>query len=147
MVDSIRSLFSCHRRFVRDAEPRTRRSEAQETPVAIDDPEVVLAEADDGGAAVVLGQADELACERLADENALAAPLDLAGVMHTTNFMIGIVPGILQAHRHCTSRSLPAFGGRYLVDRFVRALLVVISAKRIEAFLLLARRCGRRLRR
>src|SRR5438552_3562078 len=71
MVDSIHSLFSCHRRFLRDAEPRTRRSKAQETAVAINHPEIAMAEAHDDAAALVHGEADEFACERLADENTL----------------------------------------------------------------------------
>src|SRR6516164_8697230 len=146
MVDSIHSLFSCHRRFLREAKPRTRRSKAQETAVAIDHSQVAMAEAHDGAAALVFSEADEFACERLADENALAVPLDLSGVAHATNLMIGIVPRILQPGWHRAGWRLPLLSRRRLVDRLVRALLIVISAKRIEAFLLLARRGRRWLR-
>jgi hypothetical protein len=56
MPDSIRSLFCCLRRFLRDAEPRTRRSKAQETAVPIDQPEVAAAEAHDVAAGVMFGE-------------------------------------------------------------------------------------------
>jgi hypothetical protein len=46
----------CHRRFRSDAEPRTRRSKAQETAVAIDDPEIAMVEACDVAAALMLGE-------------------------------------------------------------------------------------------
>ena len=54
MPDSIRSLFHCHRRFRSDAEPRTRRSKAQEPAVAADHAQIAAREADDVAAAVVL---------------------------------------------------------------------------------------------
>jgi hypothetical protein len=79
MPDSIRSLFHCHRRFRSGAEPRTRRSKAQEAPVAPDHPEIAVGEADDMAAAVVFGEADQLTREGLADDDLLAAPSDLPG--------------------------------------------------------------------
>ena len=99
MPDSIRSLFHCHRRFRSDAEPRTRRSKAQEAAVSADHPEIAVGEADDMAATVVLGEADQLACEGLADEEFLAAPSDLPARTHAADLVVGVVPGILQAPR------------------------------------------------
>src|ERR1700751_2465928 len=107
MPDTIPSAFRCHRRFRSDAEPRTRRSKAQETAVPIDHPEIAMTEAGDVPAALVLGQAYELACQRFADEPLLTAPLDRTIPMHAANLMISVVPGILQARRQSASRWLP----------------------------------------
>ena len=79
MPDSIRSLFLCHRGFLCGAEPRSRRSKAQETAVAVDDTEIAAAEARDGATVVVLGEADELAGQRLADEHLAAVPFAPVG--------------------------------------------------------------------
>ena len=68
MPDTIPSAFQCHRLFRSDAEPRTRRSKAQETAVAIDPSEIAMTEARNVHAALVLGQAYALACQHFADE-------------------------------------------------------------------------------
>src|SRR5262245_3669913 len=99
MPDSIPLLFHCHRRFRRAAEPRTRRSEAPEPAVAIDHSEIATAETHDWAAPLQLGEADQLAGQRLADENPLAAPLDDAGRMHPPHLVVGVVPRVLEASR------------------------------------------------
>ena len=78
MPDIIRSLCCRHRRFRSGAQPRTRRSEAQETAVAPDEPEVAACEAKRRARQDRLGNADELAGQGLADEEEVAPPLDLA---------------------------------------------------------------------
>src|SRR5215510_12416803 len=99
MPDTIPSPLRCHRRFRSDAEPRTRRSKAQEAAVAADHAQIAAREADDMAAAVVLGDADQFARERLADEELFAAPLDLPGRAHAASLVVGVVPGIRQAPR------------------------------------------------
>ena len=94
MADTIPSALWCHRRFRSDAEPRTRRSKAQETAVAIDHPEVAMIEARDVSAALGFGEAYELTCERLTDKHLFATPLDHAIAAHAANLMIGVVPRI-----------------------------------------------------
>src|SRR5436189_1915970 len=139
MADTIRSLFWCHRRFLRDAQPRTRRSKAQETAVAIDDPKIALAEARDVTAALVLGQADELAGQCLADEHVLAAPLDRPRRTYSSHFVVCVIPRVLETRRQSVIRRLPARRRWRLLQRLVRPLLVVVPAEQIEARLLLAR--------
>ena len=146
MPDIILSLFRCLRRFLRDAEPRTRRSKAQETALAIDHPEIAAAEAYDMAAGVVFAEADTLARECLADEDIIAAPSDLTGGTHSADLVIGVVPGVLETARQSARRRLPALDGRLLVERFVRPLLVEVAAEGIETTLLLGRRFRRRLR-
>ena len=89
------SAFRCHRRFGNDAEPRTRWSKAQETAVPIDHPEIAMTEAGDVPAALVLGEAYELAGQRCGDKHLLTAPLDRTIPAHAANLMISVVPGIL----------------------------------------------------
>src|SRR4029078_11879965 len=136
MADTIRSLFWCHRRFLRDAQPRTRRSKAQATAiaregryekeraVAIDAPKIALAEARDVTAALVLGQADELAGQCLADEHVLAAPLDRPPRTYSSPFVAPrldrhrgtysshsvfcVIPRVLETRRQSVIRRLPA---------------------------------------
>jgi len=76
MVDSIVSGFLCHGRFRSDAQPRTRRSKAEEPSVTIHDPEIASAEANDVTAALVLDETNRLAGQGLADEHEFGAPLD-----------------------------------------------------------------------
>lgn len=73
MPDSIRSLFCCLCRFLLDAEPGARGSEAEETVVAIDHPQIPAAEAHDVAAGVAFGETDEFACKRFTDEHEVAA--------------------------------------------------------------------------
>src|SRR4051812_184089 len=146
MPDSIGSLLCCLRRFLRDAEPRTRRSKAQETAVAGDEAKGSIEEADDVAAGIVLGKADEFASERLANEHVLAAPFDDAVGTHTADLMIGVVPGIIEAARHRAGRRAPELDGCHLVERLVRPLLVEVAAEGVEATLLLDGGACRRLR-
>jgi hypothetical protein len=113
----------CLRRFLRDAEPRTRRSKAQETALAIHHSEIAAAETYDMAAGVVFAEADTLARESLADEHVVATPFDLAGRTHPADLVIGVVPGLIEAARPCARRWLPDFDGRLLVERFMREVL------------------------
>ena len=125
MPDTIRSLLRCQRRFRSGAQPRTRRSKAQETALAIDDPEVTPAEARDVAASLVLGKADELAGQCLADEHVLALPLDRSRRTHTSHLVVGVVPRIVEARREGAVGRLPARRRWHLPERLVRSLLVV----------------------
>src|SRR5262249_36529739 len=135
------STWLCHCRFRSDAEPRTRRSKAQETAVAIDDPEIAMAEACDVATALMLGETYELAGECFADKDLFALPLDHSVPTHAPHLLIGVVPRIFQARRHSAGRRSPMCGGRRLLERFMRTFLVVVSTEAIEAALLLNRRC------
>ena len=132
--------------FRRFAEPRTGRSEATERAAAIEEAQVAAAEAHDMVSVLELGQPDELAHQRLADERELAPPLDVAFVAHPPHLMKSVVPGILEALRHGAGRGLVDFGRRPLGKRLVRALLVIVAAEFVEASLLLLGVGGRRLR-
>ena len=61
----------------------------------IDDPEVDLGEADQPIAGLGFGDADGLADQRLAEEDHLAAPADLAIAADLAHRVIGIIPGRL----------------------------------------------------
>src|SRR6516162_3788758 len=152
MPDTIRSMFSCHRhflidrsRFLRAAKPRTRRSEAQET-APVDDPEIAATEAGHRAAVVALGETDELADQRLADEHLLAFPLDRPTGPHAAHLMIGVVPRIVETPRHGAGRRPPTRRRRDLSERLVRPLLVVMPAEAVEPHLLRSRRRGGRVR-
>ena len=77
MPDTIRSLFRCHRCFLRDAQPRARRSKAQEAAVVIDDPQIAIAEAYDMAAILVFGEADDVKDVSLRLQTALRDGTDL----------------------------------------------------------------------
>jgi hypothetical protein len=64
--------FGGYQVFRRFAKPRTGRSEAAEHLAAIDEAEITAAEANDMIAALELGNADEFARQRFADEDELA---------------------------------------------------------------------------
>src|SRR5215467_10001092 len=138
MPDTIPSPLRCHRRFRSDAEPRTRRSKAQETAVAIEDTEIAMTEASDV-AVFMLGRTYELAGERLADKYFVTAPLDRAIPAYASNLMVGVVPGIFQAHRQSAGRRPPMCRRRRLLERFMRTFLIVVPTEAIEATLLLSR--------
>lgn len=106
-----------------------------------------MAEARDMSAALGFGKAYELTCECLTDEHLLATPLDHAIAAHAANLMIGVVPRIYQARRQSTNRRLPMCSRRRLLERLMRALLVVVTAEAVEPPLLLGRRCSCWLRR
>jgi hypothetical protein len=137
--DTIRSPLRCHRRFRSDAKPRTRRSKAPETAVAIDDAEIAMTEACDV-AVLMLGETYELAGERLADEYFITAPLDCAIPAYASDLVIGVVPGVLQAARQSARRRSPMCRWRRLLERFMRTLLIVMPTEAIEATLLLSQR-------
>src|SRR5262245_59649679 len=145
MPDSIPLLFQWHRRYRRAAEPRTRRSEAPEPAVAIDHSEIATAETHDVAAALQLGEADQLAGQRLADENPLPAPFHDAGRVHPPDLVVGVVPRVLEASRQGTQRRLPATCRHHLTQRLVRPLLVVVNPEALEPLLLLGSRRRRRL--
>ena len=88
--------------FARFAEPLTRRSEPGEPTAVIDKTDVQVAEANDMVAGLQFGNSDELADKRLADEDELIFPSDLAGGAYAANLMIGIIPRVLDVVRQRT---------------------------------------------
>src|SRR5690348_7157119 len=135
--------FGCLGRFRRFAEPSARRSEPAEPALAVDEADIEVAEAHDMVAGFELGDADEFADQGLAEEEALAAPGDLARAAHAPDLVIGVIPGILDTIRHGARRGCIECCWGPLPQRFVRPLLVVVMAEGVEAGLL----CGRRYRR
>src|SRR6516165_6097306 len=103
------------------------RSKAQETAVAIDDPEIAMAEARDVATALMLGETYELAGECFADEDLFTPPLDHAVPAHASNLMIGVVPGIFHARWQCASRRLPMSCRRRLLKCLMWSFLVIIA--------------------
>src|SRR5499426_4823338 len=75
-------------RFSRFAEPITRRSEAAEAARDIEQTDLKVAKTDEMVAGFELGQTNELAGERLADEDAMTSPFDLAVRVDPTNLVI-----------------------------------------------------------
>ena len=127
--------------------PRPGRIEAaQSSAGAIEDAEIDVGEADDPVAVLGFGDADGLADEAFADEDELAAPFDFAAAAHPADGMVGVVPGLVEALRTAPGRRPVMLGRRLLAERFVRPLVVVVSAEGIEARPLLARRGRRRPR-
>ena len=82
------------------------RSKAQETAVAIDDPEIAMAEARDVATALMLGETYELAGECFADEDLFALPFDHSVPAHASHLVIGVVSGIFHARWQCASPRL-----------------------------------------
>ncbi len=141
MVDS----FGFAARSVGRAAPYGR-SETTECAAAIDKAEVVAAKAHDMVAVVELSEADEFADQSLADEGVLASPFDFAPRAHPPRLMVGVVPRVLDARRHRARRGRIEVGRRPLPERLVRPLLVIVTAERVEARLLLIGVGGRRPR-
>src|SRR5919201_4836688 len=123
-------------RFGRFAEPLTRRSEPGEPAEAIDKADVEITEPHDMVAGFEFRDADQLAHQRLTDKDMLTLPPDLARAAHPAHLVIGIIPGLLDAIRHRPRRSRVKFRRRPLAQRFMWALLVVVSAEAVEADLL-----------
>jgi len=122
MPDIIRSSSRCLRRFLRDAEPRTRRSKAQETALAIDHLEIAAAEAYDMAAGSMHGEAETLARECLTNEHVVAMPVDLAGGTHPADLVIGFVPGVIKAPRACAAhRSTSATSSSICLSAFANS--------------------------
>src|SRR5580704_263533 len=94
-----------------------------------------MAETHDVMALVAFGEADDFAGQGLADEYAFAAPSDFAEAVDASDFVMGVVPRVVDPRR------------RPLLQRLVRTLLVEVLAKHVEALLLFARAQRRRLRR
>jgi hypothetical protein len=103
----------------------------------MDKPEVVTAKGHDMVAVVGLSEADEFADLSLADEGELAPPLDFAARAHPSHLMVGVVPPGLGVAPAWPRRGRVEIGRRPLGDRFMRPLLVVVAAERVEARLLL----------
>src|SRR5258705_3392780 len=119
--------------FTRIAEPLTTRSEPGEQTAAIDEADVQIAEAHDVIAGLEFGNANELIHQRLADEDELAFPFDLAVAADATDLVIGVIPGILHAIRHGVLGALVSLRRRPLAKRFVRTFLVVRATKDVKA--------------
>jgi hypothetical protein len=116
------------RRFRSDAEPRSRRAKAQETAVAIDDPEIAMAETRDMATTLMLGETYALAGQCLADENLFAPPLHHPVPAHASHLMIGVVPWIFEARRQGACWRPPISGRGRLPERVMRTLLVLVLA-------------------
>jgi hypothetical protein len=128
------------------AEPRTGRSEAAECAAAIDDAHVAPAEAHDMSVVVALGDAYQLADERLADEGEVATSFDFAAGAHPPHLVLCVAPLVLEPLRHAARRRRIDLGRRLLAERLVRTLLVVMAAEGVEARLLLVCAFHRRAR-
>src|ERR1700733_5379858 len=105
-----------------------------------------MAETDDVMTRVALGDPDDFAGQRLADEHAGAAPSDLARRTHTSDLVVGVIPGIIDPRGHRPRGRAPDLRGWRLLQRLVRTLLVEVPAKPVEALLLFACAQRRRLR-
>src|SRR5215475_5211420 len=132
-------------RFSRFAEPITRRSEAAEAARDIEQTDLTVAKTDEMVAGFELGQTNELAGERLADEDAMTSPFDLAVRVDPTNLVIFVITR-LRPLRYCSIRRRIEFAGHTLAQRLMRPFLVVMVAEHIKARLLLGRIRRRRLR-
>src|SRR5947209_13541992 len=132
--------------FSRFAQPIPTRSEPAEPATNIDQADIQIAEPDHLVAGFKLGDADELADQRLADENPLALPHDLTRAAYSADLMIRVIPRILNSGRHCSHRSGIEFCRRPLPQRLMRPLLVIVPSERIKASLLFGRIRCRRLR-
>src|SRR3546814_4095528 len=91
-----------------------------------------------------LGDADGLADERLADEDEIAAPPDLAIGAHTPHGMLGVVGQRLDALGPAARARRVSAGRRLLAQRLVRPDFVVLLPEAVEAPLLGGKRAGRR---
>jgi hypothetical protein len=136
--DDTRQFRVC-RRFGRFAEPRTGWSEPVEPTTTIDEPHIAMVEAHDMVAGLEFGDAQELASQYLADEEAAAFPHDLARGAHAADLVIGVVPRVFNAIRHGPLRWHIELVRGTLAQRFVRALLVVVPAEGVEGGLLFGR--------
>src|SRR5690606_24994667 len=94
-----------------------------------------------------LGEADEFAAHRLADEDVLALPLDLAPRLHASNLVPRVVPWVLDARRVGPGRGHIVPRRRLLPECLVRPLAIEFPAQPIEALLLGGGRRRRRRRR
>src|SRR5271167_2577981 len=109
----------------------------------VDNTEIDFGEADQPVANLGFGNADRLADQRLAEEDHVAAPTDLAIAADLAHGVIGIVPGLLNLIGIGSRRGPIAARGRHLAERLVRAIVVEIVAEAVEARLLFGRRGGR----
>ena len=132
--------------FRRAAEPVARRSESRNWPRRLIRPMSKSTEAYDLVAGFQFGNADEFSDQRFADEEQFALPHDLAVAAHTPHLVIGIIPRVLKALWHGARRCRIELGGQSLIQRLVRALLVVVSAEVVKADLLFGPACCRRAR-
>src|ERR1700734_3225162 len=78
---------------------------------------------------------------------AYAAASDFAGVVDPSDFVMGVVPRVVDPRGHRPRGGAPDSRRRPLLQRLVRMLLVEVLAKHVEALLLFARAQRRRLRR
>ena len=91
-----------------------------------------------------LGDADGFASQGLAYKYGAATPLDLTAGSHAPHGVAGVVPRLSELLWVMAGRGLIDTGRRFLADRLVRAMVVVVIAESIEALLLFAwARCRR----
>src|SRR5208282_5034233 len=122
------------------------RSETMEDAAAIDEAEVVAAEARDLVSVFEFGEANQFARERLADEDEFAPPFDFAGGADPARLVVGVIPGLVDPLGHGAWGRCVELGRGRLAQRLVGTFLVVMAAELVEARLLFARVGGRRLR-
>src|SRR6516165_3128616 len=97
-------------------------------------------------ARVGLDHANRFADQRLADKDPLAGPFDLAVAAHPTDRDVAVIARILESLR-VRPRRRPVGRSRCLLSqRFVRSLVVVERAERVEALLLRRHAVGWRCR-
>src|SRR6266481_7504304 len=99
----------------------------------VDDAKVDFGETDQPIAGFGFGDADRLAGQRLAEEDQIAAPFDLAVGTHPAHRVLGVVPRLLDPARIRPQRRAEAAGRRHLAERFVRAMVVKIVAEAVKA--------------
>src|SRR5271154_2469589 len=138
MGDSFHAAF----RFAA-ARPGRRKAEQFFCP-SVDDAQIDIAEPKEPVAIDRFCNADGLAGERLADEDEIAAPLDLAGGTDPAHGVLGVIPRLLEAlGKRARGRSIAA-GRGLLAERLVWPKFVEERNELIEAGLLLATGLGGR---
>src|SRR5262249_24482152 len=110
----------------------------------VDEAEFDAGEADPPVAAGALGDANGFADQDLAEEDELAAPLDLAVGVDTSHRMIAVVGRLAQRTRIAPGRGPVERRRRLLAERLMRPLLVELAAEAVEAALLGGERRRRR---
>src|SRR5882762_7906502 len=116
----------------------------QGSGATVDAAEREVGEADDPVTGLGLCNTDGLADERLAEEDEIAAPSDLAVGAHAPHRMRGLVVWLLDARGIGARAWLIPAGRGLLAERLVRPLVVVRRPEAVEAPLLGGERAGRR---
>src|SRR5215813_8762800 len=146
-------LWSCGDRvsdlhqIPRPAGPCVQRTRAEPAPLRMDVAQFDIGIMHQPVATLGLEDADRLADQRLADEDQLARPFDLAVAAHSAHRNLVAIVRILDPIRVAPRRRHVPRGRGLLSQRLVRPLIVVDRAERVEPFLLGWQTGGRRRRR